>query len=62
MSTIATLAQQQGLSPAGWTVMIACITLVCSLVTFCYYRVLKEPRPAEPRPGPLDVGTKDLSG
>ena len=62
MNTIATLAQQQGLSAAGWTLMIACITLVCSLVTFCYYRVLKVPRPSEHRPGPLDADTKDQSG
>ena len=62
MIPVAALAQQQGLSAAGWTVMILCIVLVCTLVTFCYYRVLREPRPSQHHHAPLDIDTKDLNG
>jgi hypothetical protein len=62
MDTAAILAQQQGLSTAGWIVMVGCITLVCSLASFCYYHVLREPRPSEHHHAPLDIDTKDLNG
>ena len=53
------LAQHQALTPSGWTVMIACIGLVCGLVVFCFYRILREPRPSEHHHAPLDIDTHD---
>ncbi|MHC4697471.1 MAG: hypothetical protein ACYTFA_12080 [Planctomycetota bacterium] len=53
------LAQQQGLTPGGWIVMIGCITLVCGLCSFCFYRVLREPRASEHHHAPLDIDTHD---
>lgn len=41
------LAQHPGLSAAGWTLMIGCIGLVCGLLTFCFYRVLRKPTTLE---------------
>ncbi len=60
MIDFAPLAQQQGLNSAGWTVMIGCITLVCGLCVFCFYRIMREPRPSEHHHAPLDIDTHDL--
>ena len=59
MISTAGLAQSEGLTAAGWTVMIACIALVCGLIVFCYYRILREPRPSQHHHAPLDIDTKD---
>ena len=56
----ALLAQQQGLTTGGRIVMIGCITFVCSLCVFCFYRIMREPRPSEHHHAPLDIDTHDL--
>ena len=53
------LAQNQGLTTAGWIVMVSCIALVCGLCAFCFYRILREPRPSEHLHAPLDIDTHD---
>ncbi len=53
------LAQNQGLTAAGWTMMIGCIGFVCGLCAFCFYRLLHEPRPSEHHHAPLDIDTRD---
>ncbi len=53
------IAQQQGLTAAGWTVMIGCVGLVCGLAAFCFYRILREPRPSEHHHAPLEIDTGD---
>ena len=53
------LAQHQGLTVGGWVVMIGCVTLVCGLMAFCFYRILGEPRPSEHHHAPLDIDTHD---
>ncbi len=60
MISTAMLAQQQGLTPAGWTLMIGCIAMVCGLCVFCFYRIMREPRPSEHHHAPLDIDTHDL--
>jgi hypothetical protein len=47
------------LTPAGWTVMIASIGTVLSLVSYCLYRVLTLPPVEEHLKGPLDIDTRD---
>lgn len=53
------LAQQTGLTTGGWTVMILCVGLVTSLMLYCYYRILSEPRPSEHHHAPLEIDTHD---
>lgn len=53
------LAEAEKLSPAGWTMMIGCISAVCLLVVFCFYRVLRESSPGEHHHAPLDIDTRD---
>ena len=53
---------QEGLTPGGWTVMIGCIALVCTLVVFCFYRLLRESRPTQHHRAPLDIDTRDHEG
>ena len=52
--------QYQGLTVGGWMVMIGCIGLVCSLAVFCFWHVLREPKPSEHHHAPLDIDTRDL--
>ena len=59
MNGIVTLAQNQGLTTGGWVMMIGCIGMVCSLCAFCFYRIMREPRPSEHHHGPLDIDTRD---
>jgi len=59
MNLASQLAQHQGLSLGGWTVMIGCISFVLTLMAFCFYRILREPRPAEHHHAPLDIDTQD---
>lgn len=44
---------------AGWTVMILSVGFVLSLLTFCFYRVLRSPGTTEHMHGPLDIDTHD---
>ena len=56
---LATAAVPVALSVGGWVVMVGCVTMVCSLVVFCFYRVLREPNPGEHHHAPLDIDTRD---
>ncbi|MFQ5591907.1 MAG: hypothetical protein ACE5HE_12145 [Phycisphaerae bacterium] len=60
MKLIALLAQRDDLSAGGWALMVCCILLVCSLCVFCFYRLVREPRPSEHHHAPLDIDTHDL--
>jgi hypothetical protein len=62
MNLVAFLAQEQGLTIGGWVVMVGCITMVCSLCVFCFYRVFREPSPSEHHHAPLDIDTRDRNG
>jgi hypothetical protein len=35
------------------------VGVVISLLVFCYYMLLSEPRPSERHHGPLDIDTQD---
>ncbi|MBN1489323.1 MAG: hypothetical protein JXA69_05345 [Phycisphaerae bacterium] len=48
-----------GLTPAGWVLMLASCGFVLVLVTFCFYRVLRSPKAAEHMHAPLDIDTHD---
>lgn len=53
-------ADPQGLTPAGWTVMIVSIGVVVTLVSYCLYRVLTlPPVDIEDIEGPLTIDTGD---
>ncbi len=53
------IAQAAGLSFSGWALMISCVGLVCGMTVFCYYRLLRNPRPSEHHHAPLDIDTHD---
>ena len=59
MNAATVIAQHEGLNASGWTLMLLCITMVIALMTFCYYRILREPRPSEHHHAPLDIDTRD---
>ena len=59
MNAATVLAQPEGLSEGGWTLMLLCIGMVVVLMVFCYYRILREPRPSEHHHAPLDIDTRD---
>ena len=44
---------------AGWIVMILSVGFVISLVTFCFYRVLRKPKTTEHMHAPLEIDTHD---
>ncbi len=52
-------AHSRGLTAAGWILMIGCIGFVCGLCAFCFYRILREPKPSEHHHAPLDINTHD---
>lgn len=54
------LAQNQTLTTGGWVMMVGCISLVCGLCAFCFYRLMREPRPSDHHHAPLEIDTKDL--
>ncbi len=60
MLIAASAPQYSGLNAGGWTVLVFCITLVCGLVAFCYYRLLREPKPSQHHHAPLDIDTHDV--
>lgn len=53
------LSQAPGLSSSGLIVMVACVGGVCGLMAFCYYRLLRQPRPSQHHHAPLDIDTHD---
>lgn len=59
MQPLEILAQNGGLTTTGAIVMIGCIASVIALMVYCYYRVLREPRPSEHHHAPLDIDTQD---
>ncbi len=59
MNATTVIAQLEGLNAGGWTVMLLCVSLISALMVFCYYRVLREPRPSEHHHAPLDIDTRD---
>jgi hypothetical protein len=44
----------------GWIFMLASITFVISLVSWCFYRVLQCPSAAERMHAPAEIDTHDL--
>lgn len=54
------IAQSEMLSPSGWVMMIGCITLVCGLCVFCFWRILRERYPSGRHHVPLDIDTRDV--
>lgn len=54
------LAQNQTLTTGGWVMMVGCISLVCGLCAFCFYRLMRDPRPSDHHHAPLEIDTKDL--
>ena len=59
MSTNLLVAEVSELSIAGVMLMTICVGLVLSLCAFCFWRILREPRPAEHHHAPLDINTRD---
>ncbi|MCH8148810.1 MAG: hypothetical protein IH987_12560 [Planctomycetes bacterium] len=59
MNAVTVIAQYEGLNASGWTLMLLCIGMVTVLTVFCYYRILREPRPSEHHHAPLDIDTRD---
>lgn len=47
------------MTTAGWVFMLSSVTFVVALVSFCFYRVLKQPSSTEHMHAPLDVDTRD---
>ncbi len=55
-------AEEFRLTPSGWAVMVASISVVLLLVVYCTYRVLKlPPVEEESLKGPLEIDTGDTS-
>lgn len=48
------------MTTAGWIFMLGSITIVVSLVSYCYYRVFSKRTAAEHMHAPLDIDTHDL--
>ncbi len=47
------------MTTAGWIIMIASLTMVISLLVFCFYRVLSAPHSTDHMHAPLDIDTHD---
>ena len=47
------------LTPAGTAIMVISIGMVLVLCAFCFWRILREPAPAEHHHAPLDIDTQD---
>ncbi len=52
--------EYERLSPAGWVMMVGCITMVFSLLCFCYYRLLRDPDTADQHPPPVDSDSNQV--
>jgi hypothetical protein len=44
----------------GWMLMILSCGSVVGLTVFCYWRVLRTPRPEEHLHAPLEIDTRDV--
>jgi len=55
MNGLQVIAQSEGLNAAGWTMLIGCVGMVCGLTAFCYYRILRDPKPSEHHHAPLEI-------
>ena len=55
----AAMGAADGLTPAGWAMMIGSVGMVLALCAFCIRRVLREPHPEEYMHAPLDIDTHD---
>lgn len=53
-------APVQSMTIGGWVFMLASISCVVSLITFCFYRVLRKPAAANHMHAPLEIDTHDL--
>ncbi|HSW46780.1 MAG TPA: hypothetical protein VLM89_14560 [Phycisphaerae bacterium] len=47
------------MTPLGWLFMLCSVTLVLTLVVFCFWRVLNTPKTTEHMHAPLDIDTRD---
>ncbi len=47
------------MTTGGWIFMLTSIGIVLALVTFCFYRVLRQPSTTEHMHAPLDIDTHD---
>ena len=50
----------ESLSTGGAVIMILSVSLVLGLNIFCFWRILREPGPAEHHHVPLEIDTQDL--
>ena len=57
---VTVLAQAPGLNAGGWVMLIGCIGLVCTLCSFCFWKILTEQEPSQHHHTPLDIDTHDL--
>ena len=48
------------MTTAGWVFMLCSIAMVLSLITFCFYRVLRKPTAADHMHAPLEIDTHDV--
>ncbi len=48
------------MTTGGWIFMVVSIGFVVSLISFCYFRVLRKPAAADHMHAPLDIDTHDL--
>ena len=48
------------MTTGGWIFMCGSIIAVVSLLSFCFYRVLRKPSATEHMHAPLDIDTRDL--
>ena len=47
------------MTAGGWFFMFGSVAAVCTLICFCFYRVLKKPAAANHTHAPLDIDTHD---
>lgn len=47
------------MTAAGWLLMTGSVGFVLGLTSFCFYRVLRTPRPREHVHAPLDIDTHE---
>lgn len=59
MSAQVVLATLRPLRADGVVFMAACVTLVLVLCGFCFWRILRQPRPSKHEHAPLDIDTHD---
>jgi heme/copper-type cytochrome/quinol oxidase subunit 2 len=52
-------AEPVSLTAAGAAIMTLSVLLVLGLTTFCFWRILREPKPSEHHHAPLDIEMTD---